>query len=242
MKNTMKASALLLAGMLALTACGGSEEPASASDKDAASSESASPTPTLAVGQEQYTAAELVAALEAVNTAQGGAGAVSDDAAFREYLGQQSLPEGVKITPEKCADFAGFTDFFGDLDEANIAYLALGTDQKLALISHPEAATLDTVMQENKALMDECGSFEMGAEGLTVAGTAETLKVTTEAPLTQAFALSLSAEGNTLSGLKVSAASGTTNVVLINSDAANKDEATAEATKLIDAVLAELKK
>lgn len=242
LKNNMKAGALLLAGMLALSACGSSDEPASASDAEATSAESASPSPTLAVGQEQYTAGELTAALEAVNTAQGGAGVVSDDPTLRDYLDQQSLPAEIVVTPAECKDIAGFASFFGDVDKANIASVKLGDDLKLTLVSHPEASTLDTLMQDNDALLGECSDFEMGDGEFTATGTTERLEVSTDAPETQAFALSLTAEGTTLSGLKVAAASGTTNAVVTDSDAANAEEAAAEAAELIDAVMAELQK
>ncbi|WP_104104573.1 hypothetical protein [Arthrobacter sp. 08Y14] len=241
MKNTMKAGALLLAGMLALSACGSSDEPASASDSEAASA-SPSPTATLAVGQEQYTADELLAAIEAVNAAQGGTGEVSDDATFRQYLTDQSLPEGITAKPAECEGIAGFANFFGDVDQANLASVKLGSDQKLTVVSHPEASALDAQMQDNDGLLGECAEFEMGDEEFTAAGTTERLDVSTGAPQTQAFSLTMTAEGTTLSGLKVSAATGTTNIVVTNSNAADPEEASAQAAELIDAVLAELEK
>ena len=240
MKNTMKAGALLLAGMLALSACGSSDEPAEASDGEAAASPS--PTATLAVGQEQYTADELLVALEAVNAARGGTGVVSDDATLRQYLAEQSLPEGIAITPAKCEGIASFANFFGDVAQANIASVKLGSDQKLTLVSHPKASDLDTLMQDNETGLSECVEFEMGDEEFTAAGTTERRDVSTDAPTTQAFTLTMTAEGATLSGLKVSAASGTTNVVVTDSDAADPEEASAQAAELIDAVLAELEK
>lgn len=241
MKNTVKAGALLLAGMLALSACGGSDETASASDGEA-SSASPSPTATLAVGQEQYTEEELLAAVEAVNAAEGGTGVVSDEATFRQYLADQSLPDGIAITPSQCEGIAGFATFFGDVDQAHIASLKLGDDQKLTVVSHPDAPGLETQMQDNEDLLGDCVEFEMGDEEFTAAGTTERLDVSTEAPATQAFSLTLTAEGTTLSGLKVSAASGTTNIVVTNSDATDPEEAAGQAAELIDAVLAELQK
>lgn len=242
MKNSMKAGALLVAGIFALSGCGSSAEGSeSESGGSSPAAESASPSPTLAVGQDQYPAEELVAALEAVNAAQGGAGEISDDAAMREYLQQQGFSEGVTISPAQCEEIASFVSFFGDVDEANIASLKL-ENQKLTVVSHSDAEALDSLMQENANLADECAEFEMGDEEFTAVGATESLDVSTEAPTTQAFTMTMSAEGQTLSGLKVSSASGTTNIVVTNSDAADQEAATAEAAELIDAVLAQLQK
>lgn len=243
MKNSMKAGALFVAGIFALSGCGSSAE-GSESDSagsSPAASKSASPSPTLAVGQEQYEAAELVAALDAVNAAQGGTGEISDDAAMRDYLQQQGFSEGVTVSPAQCEEIASFVSFFGDVDEANIASLKLDT-RKLTVVSHSDADTLDSLMQDNAKLADECSGFEMGDEEFTAVGATESLEVSTEAPTTQAFTMTVSAEGETLSGLKVSSASGTTNIVVTDSDAANPDEASAEAAELIDAVLEQLQK
>lgn len=123
-----------------------------------------------------------------------------------------------------------------------MASLRLGDDQKLTLVSHPDATVPDTQMRDNEDLLGDCVEFEMGDEEFTAAGTTERLDVSTEAPATQAFSLTLTAEGTTLSGVKVSAASGTTGIVVTNSNATDPEEAAAQAAELIDTVLAELQK
>lgn len=240
MKKSMKAGALLVAGIFALSGCGSSDDSASA---DSPASDSPSPAPTLAVGQEQYTAEELEAALTAVKADRGLTGEVSNDAALRPGLSESgAAPGGFNVAPEQCMEILGFANFFGDLDNANVAGLGASETQRITVVSHADAAALDQQVDDNSKLVDECAEFEMtgDGEGEVAKGTAERLDASTEAPSTQAFTVTMAAAGVSFSGMKVAAASGTTNVVITVSESEDPKAALASAEETINAVLAEL--
>ena len=242
MKKSTKAFALLTAGIFALSACGSSDESAAA---DSPASASPTPTPTLAVGQEQYTADELETALIAVKAGQGLTGEVSNDAALRPDLAESgAAPGGFTVAPEQCMEILGFANFFGNLDNANVAGLRSNESQRITVVSHSDAAALDQQVEDNNKLLDECAEFEMTGEGEgeVAKGTAERLDASTEAPTTQAFSVTMAAEGVSFGGMRVSAASGTTNVVITVSNSDDPKAALADAEETINAVLSELAK
>ncbi|MCC9206150.1 hypothetical protein [Arthrobacter sp. zg-Y769] len=243
MNKSIKASALLVAGVFALSGCGSSEGD-SGSASDETKSASASPTAELTVGKDQYTAAELEEVLAAVKTGQEASGEVIPDAVLRPELGGAGSPDGVTITPEKCVEILGFANFFGDIEEANVAALELSETEKLTVVSHAEASTLDKQVEETGSVLDDCADFEMKGEeeGEVATGTTERQEVSTDAPSTEGFVLTLAAAGEELSGLKVAAASGTTNISVTVSDATDLPAAVAKAEETINAVYAELEK
>ncbi|MBP3044091.1 hypothetical protein KKR91_05655 [Arthrobacter jiangjiafuii] len=117
--------ALLVAGVFALSGCGSSSEAA-----DSGSAES-SPTPTLSVGQDQYTPEELEAALQAVKADEGLGGDIFNQETLAPLLeGTPDALAGVTVTPEQC-DVLATTDIAGVLDNASMAILMLTATDSL---------------------------------------------------------------------------------------------------------------
>ena len=111
--------------------------------------------PAPAVGQAQYTAAELVAALTAVKADRGLTGEVSDDAPLRPSLVETSFPGGITMTPARCGGIAGSADFFGPVDGAAVAGLQAGDGQRLLLVSQLDGSLPEQQSRENNSLLAE---------------------------------------------------------------------------------------
>lgn len=245
-KKSKQVGALFVAGAFVLSGCGSSDgdaEAAPGASASATSAPTATPTPSLSVGQEQYTGAELEAALAAAQEELGLTGEISGDAALRPTLTDGGLGSGgVTVTPERCMEILGFASFFGDLENAVVAGLTFGERDKITLVSHADVDEPQKQVDSNNEVVDECADFEMRGqeEGQVAQGVVEELDASTQAPTTQAYSFSVSAEGTTLSGLKVSAVSGTTNVSVTSGDAEDAEATLARAEEIIDAVLSQL--
>ena len=240
MKNTMKASALLVAGVFALSGCGSSEgKPESGS----AESESATPTPTAqAVGEKQYTADDLEEALAAVMKDKNLDGPLGNDATVRPDMMNAADPlEGIVITPAAC-DVLASTSITKVMDNAYIAILLLNETDALTIVSHSDPAVLERQVEDNDRLLGECAEFTMEGPGGQATVVNEGLDASTDADTTQAYQ-SITSDGVTEERItQVAAASGTTNIAARFVDAADPEASVAEAEELIDAVYAELAK
>ncbi|MET4060036.1 hypothetical protein ABIB35_001581 [Arthrobacter sp. UYP6] len=237
MKNTMKAGALLVAGIFALSGCGGSDESASESSPSA----TPTPTPTLAVGQEQYTADELEAALTAVKASQSLTGEVENDATLRPQLEEFSLAD-IKTTPEQCNTLVSSV-----LDETiadgNLATVGLDDSDALMLISYDDASVLEEQADSGEQLIKDCTDFEMELDGKVITASVESLEASTEAPSTQAYRTVINRAGNEeASIIAVSGLSGTLNLSVTLFDPVDADAAVSTAEEIINAALSELEK
>lgn len=242
MTKTIKTGALLAAGVLALSACGGSGKAA-----DSASADSSSPTPTatLAVGQVQYTAAELEAALSAFKADRGLTNEIVTDAALRPQLAEgDDFPDGVTFTPEQCEALIGYASFIGPVDTAIVASVTINDGEKVTVVSHSAAANLNKQVEGNDALIDECGDIEVAGEGMGAGAIAtDRLDASTQAPTTQAYEMVVGADGaEDVRAIRVAAASGTTTIISNMTAVDDPDETLAKAEDTINAVLAELEK
>ncbi|WAP51043.1 hypothetical protein OL239_14150 [Arthrobacter sp. ATA002] len=238
MNKSMKAGALLIAGVFALSGCGSSDETATA---DSPASGSPSPTPTLAVGQEQYTADELEAALTAVKTSEGLTGEVENDAMLRPQLEETTL-SGVVTTPEQCNILV--SSFFDEkIAGGNLATVGLDSSDTLMLISYEDASVLEEQAGSSEQLIKDCVDFEMALDGAVITGAVEGLEASTDAPSTQAYRTVITrADGGEASTIQVSGLSGTLNLSVTLFDPADPDAAVAKAEETINAALTELEK
>lgn len=234
MKKSMKAGALLVAGVFALSGCGSSSEAA-----DSGSDES-TPTPTLAVGQDQYTADELEAALTAVKTARGLEGDVENDAALRPQLGEVSLT-GITATPAQCVTLVSSL-FDETIADGNLATVELDGAGGLMLISYKDSSVPDKQAETGEQLASDCAEFQMERGGVTITGAVETLDASTEAPTTQAYRTTITRADGKSETVLVQALSGTLNLSVTVLDPTDAAAAVATAEETINAALAELEK
>jgi hypothetical protein len=238
MNKSMKASALLVAGIFALSGCGSSDDSAAA---DSPAADSPSPTPTLAVGQDQYSADELEAALTAVKTAQGLTGDVENDATLRPQMEEATL-SGITATPEQCNILV--SSFFDEkIGEGNLGTVGINDSDTLMLISYKDASVLEKQAESSAQLVKDCAEFQMEADGRVINGSVESLEASTDAPSTQAYRSVITrADGGEASTIQVSGLSGTLNLSVTLFDPADAKAAVAEAEESINAALSELEK
>ena len=246
MNRSMKAGALLVAGIFALTGCSGAGETTAGESPAASDSPSPTSTPTPTVGQEQYTPQELEAALAAVKTQLGLTGEVVGEEALAPLLEQApDMLAGVTITPEQC-DVLASTDIAGVVENANMALLLLSQTDSLAVASHPDASVMEKQTEDNARLLDECSEFQMEVAGQAITATTEAVEAQTDAEATQAFRTSIATAEGATETLQISAVSGTTNVQVTMAGAGasgtESAAAVAKAEDAINAVLAELEK
>lgn len=247
MNKSMKAGALLVAGVFALSGCSGSDGGGeSAAESSPSATATPTPTPTLAVGQDQYTPAELEAALAAVLADRGMSGEVITQKDLAPLLeGAPDQLAGLVITPEQC-DVLASADIAAALDSANMAMIMLSETDTLTIASHPEASVMDKQVEENARLLDECSQFQMEAGGQVISAEVDSLDASTDGQETQAFRTTITAAEQVTDTVQVSAVSGTTNVQVSMTGnlttAAESEEAIAQAETIINEVLAELEK
>ncbi|GAA3288997.1 hypothetical protein ACFFON_15035 [Arthrobacter citreus] len=246
MNKSLKAGALLVAGIFALSGCGSSDSPEAAASEPSASAESASPTPTptptLAVGQEQYTADELEAALTAVKEEQGLTGQIANDAAVRpELAGVEDAFAGIVITPEECSALAT-ANLSEKIESSTVAIMQLSETDSLTVISYEDASLMDSQVENNEQQMVDCAEFTMETGGQVLSASAEEVDSSTDAVTTQAYSVAINVEGQETTTLQISGFSGTTNITVSMSDPADAAGAQGAAEELINAVLAELEK
>ncbi|WP_104104574.1 hypothetical protein [Arthrobacter sp. 08Y14] len=247
MNKSMKAGALLVAGVFALSGCGSSDEGSeAASESSPSATATPTPTPTLAVGQEQYTPAELETALAAILADRGMAGEVITQEDLAPMLeGAPDQLAGVVITPEQC-DVLASADIAATLDSANMAMVMLSETDTLTIASHPSASTLEKQVQDNTRLLEDCAQFQMEAGGQVISAEVDSLDASTDGQETQAFRTTITAAEQVTDTVQVSAVSGTTNVQVSMTGnlttAAESEEAIAQAETIINEVLAELEK
>lgn len=235
MKKSLKASALLVAGVFALSGCGSSDESAAAD-----SPASASPTPTLAVGEEQYTADELETALTAVKTAQGLTGNVQNDALLRPELKDAALSE-ITATPEQCTILVSSL-FDKKIADGNLATLELDDTDILMLVSYEDASVLQKQAEDSDQLIEDCAEFQMELNGTPITGTVEGIDASSEAPTTEGYRTLITRANGEGTAIQVTALSGTLSLNATLFDPADEAAAVANAEKAINAVLAELEK
>lgn len=245
MKKSMKAGALLVAGVFALSACGGSgdaAEPAAADSSASAESASPTPTPTPAVGQEQYTADELEAALTAVKEDQGLTGQIANDATVRPELeGVEDTFDNIVITPEECSALAT-ANLSEKITSSTVAIMQLSETDSLTVISYEDASLIDDQVKNNDQQMIDCTEFTMETAGQVLTASAEEVDSSTDAETTQAYSVAINVAGQETTTLQVSGFSGTTNITVSMSDPADAAGAQGAAEELINSVLAELEK
>ncbi|WAP51044.1 hypothetical protein OL239_14155 [Arthrobacter sp. ATA002] len=244
MNKSMKAGALLIAGVFALSGCGGSGDSAEAAADSSATAEAASPTPTPtptpAVGREQYTPDELEAALTAVKEDQGLPGQIANDAAVRPELeGVEGALDTITITPEECSDLAS-ANLGEKIDSSTVAIMQLSATDALTVISFEDAELIDEQVANNDQQMVDCSTFQMETQGQVFTASAEEVDASTDAVTTQAYSVTIDMAGQQTTTLQISGFAGTTNITVSMSDPVDPAGAQAEAEKLIDAVLAEL--
>ena len=242
MKKSMKAGALLVAGVFALSGCGSSDEGSeAASESSPSATATPTPTPTLAVGQEQYTPEELEAALQAVKADQGLSGEIANQEMLSPLL--QETPDalaGVTITPAKC-DVLATTDIAGVLENANMAMLMLSATDVLMIASHPDESVMEKQFADNSLLLEDCAQFQMEAAGQVITASAEPVDATTDAEQTQAFRTVITAGEEVTESTQLSVVSGTTNIQ-ITLNGAEGAASMSKAEDLANALLAELAK
>ena len=230
----MKVGALLVAGAFALAGCAGGSE----GGAEAAPAESSTPTPTLAVGAEQYTADELEAALEAVKADKGLSGDVENDAMLRPQL-SGALPD-VKTTPDQCQKLitSALDEGIGD---GNLAAMTAG-EGLLTAVSYKDSSRTEQQADTNEQMLADCAEFTMETAGMVVTGEVEGIDAQTDAPTTQGVRTTVTRDGGTAEAIQISALSGTLQLSITQFDPAGMDAAVADAEELINAVLAELEK
>lgn len=247
MKKSMKAGALLVAGVFALSGCAGADSADVAdSAPESGQLESAAgtpaPSPSLAVGQDQYTADELEAALTAVRDAEGTTGQIINDATLRPGLAQvESTLEDLTITPEVCSDLAS-DNIAEKIDSANVAIMQFNATDTLTVFSYDDASFIDRQVETNAQQMVDCTEFQMEVSGQVISAAAEEVSASTDAVTTQAYRVTVAAAGQEATTVQVSAFSGTTNITASMTNPADAQGALATAEDLINALLAELKK
>ncbi|MCQ1948000.1 MULTISPECIES: hypothetical protein [unclassified Arthrobacter] len=232
MKKTIKAGALLLAGVFVLSGCGSSD-----GDSGSAEAES-SPAPTLAVGQDQYSADELEDALVAVTEDGILTGDVENDAMLRPQFEDASYTD-ISIEPEKCAALLSST-FDRKIQEGNLAFGGVNDSDVLTLVSYDDASVLEEQVEGSETAVADCAQIQMANGEAELAASLEKIEASTEAPTTQAYRTTIDRIGSEGTAIHVIGISGTVQVSVSLFDPADEDAAIADAEEAIDAVYAEL--
>lgn len=234
MKKSIKTGALLVAGVLALSGCGGSSDAA-----DSGSAES-SPTPTLSVGQDQYTADELEAALQAVKADEGLSGQIANDATVRpELKAATAALEQITITPVECHDLA-LNNFSEKMDSANFAIMQLSATDTVTIMSYEDASFVDTQVKTNEQQMEDCAEFQMEAAGQVSTASAKKIDASTDAVTTQASVVVGTTAGQETEALQINGFSGTIHISVALNGPSDQEGALAAAEELINAILEQL--
>ena len=231
MLKSTKTGALLVAGVFALAGCGSSSEAAGSDSPD-------SPSPTLAVGQDQYAADELEAALTAFKSAQGLTGDVENNDQLQLQL--TSATE-MTATPEQCVWLMSSL-FDKTLADGNLAALSLDGTDGLMVVSYEDSSVLDEQAETGEQLSKDCAEVQLEARGVTLPGAVEAIDASTDAPATQAYLTTITQPNGQAQTLQVRALSGTTSVFVSFFDPADVTAAVATAEESINGVLAELEK
>lgn len=237
MKTSVKAGSLLIAGIFALSGCGSSE---GAQGSEPAESGSASPTPTLAVGQEQYSADELESALAAVNEAEGLNGEIQNDAELRPQFEDASYLE-TGVDPEQCTAVLSST-FDRKIQDGNLAFMGFNATDMLAVISYDDKSVLEKQFGDSENTLADCGEFQMTNGDARITAVAESATASTEAPVTQAYRTTVRRESGDGVVVHVVGISGTTQVSATLIDPTDEAASVAQSEEVINAVLAELEK
>ena len=242
MTKSIKAGALLVAGIFALSGCASSGEADSASESQSPAPESESSSSAPAVRQGQYTADELEAALTAVKSEAGLKGQIANDATLRPELeGVEDALSGITITPEECSTLAS-ANIGEKVKGSNIAVIQLSATDALTVMSYEDKSLVEDQIRNNDQQMVDCTEFQMEAGGQIITASAEELDASTDSERTQAYSVAVDAGGQQTVTVQVNAFSGSTNIVINLIDPADPAAAVAEAEKTINAVLAELEK
>ena len=249
-KKSVKAGAILLAGIFVLSGCGSSAEgvESGAAESSAAGAESASSTPastpttTPAVGRKQYTADQLEAVLTAVKDSQGITGPIANDATLRPELEAATDSfNGITITPEECSDLV--TSGLGDkIDSAHFAILQLGVADTVTIISYADESFIENQIENNNQQMIDCAEFQMELGGQVISSTGEEIAASTAAPVTQAYNVRSTSADEETANIQLTAFSGTTSITLAMQNPGDSAGAVAAAEEMVNAVLAELEK
>lgn len=244
MKKSIKAGALLVAGVFALSGCAGADGAAAGADSAAESgsvdSASSAPTPTLAVGQNQYTADELEAALTAAQKAMGFSGLVDNDASVRAMLETAGF-SSVTATPAQCATL-GSSLFDETITTGNSAAMEMEGTDVLLLVSYKDASIPDERAAIGDQLASDCAEFQLENNGMTITGAVEALEVSTEAPSTQAYRTTITRSGGKAEIVQVQAHYGTVSLSVSMFEPTDAAAAVDTAEETINAALAELEK
>ena len=234
MKKSIKTCTLLVAGVFALSGCGSSGQADSAPEE----SSSPSPTPTLAVGQDQYTPDELEAALQAVKADEGLSGDIENNAALQPQLSSLS---DITATPALCVSLMS-SMFDKSLSDGNLAALAMGGTDLLMLASYADSSIADEQAETGDQLAADCAEFQLERGGVALTGAVEAVEASSEAPTTQAYRATITRADGQSETLLVRALSGTTSLSVTIFDPTDTAAAVASAEETINAALAELEK
>ncbi|MCC9175960.1 hypothetical protein [Arthrobacter sp. zg-Y179] len=234
MKKTIKAGALLVAGVFVLSGCGSSD-----GDSGSASAES-SPTPTLAVGQDQYSADELEDALVAVTEDGVLTGNVENDEMLRPQFEEASYTD-ITIKPEQCAALLSST-FDRKIQEGNLAFGGVNDSDVLTLVSYADASVLEKQVDGSETAPADCAEIQMANGEAQLAAALEKIEASTEAPTTQAYRTTIDRSGSEGMAIHVIGISGTVQISATLFDPADEATAIADAEEAINAVYAELEK
>ncbi|MCQ2001908.1 hypothetical protein [Arthrobacter zhaoxinii] len=224
MKKTIKTSALLIAGVFVLSGCGGGNPESGESS-------------ALAVGQDQYSADELEAALEAVKEDGILTGAVENDAMLRPQFEKPSYTD-ITISPEQCAALLSST-FDRKLQDGNLAFGGLNDSDVLTLVSYEDASVLEEQVEGSGQALTDCAELQMNNGTGQITAALEKIDASSEAPTTQAY---LTTIGQPSSGeaVHVIGISGTVQVSATLFDPADVEAAVADGEEAVNAVLTEL--
>lgn len=234
-KNSIKAGALLVAGVIALSGCGSSE-----GTSGSAEGETSSPTPTLAVGQNQYSADELEDALKAAREDGVVTGDIENDGMLRPQFEESSYKD-LTIKPEQCAALLSST-FDRKIQDGNLAFGGLNDSDVVTLVSYKDASVLEEQVDASGQALTDCAEFQMDNGMGQINASLEKIDASTEAPVTQAYRTTIGAMDSQGTAVHVMGISGTVQVSATLFDPADVDGAVADGEEAVNAVLAALDK
>ena len=234
MNKTIKAGALLVAGVFVLSGCGSSD-----GNSGSAPAES-SPTPTLAVGQDQYSPDELEDALVALTEDQILTGDIENDAMLRPQFENDSFT-GISITPEQCSGLLSST-FDKGIQDGNLAFGLLQDSNVLTLVSYEDASVLEEQVEGGDQVVAECADLQMENDGVQLSAGVEKIDASTDAPTTHAYRTTIDRGDAEGIAIHVMGISGTVQISVTMFDSADEAAGIAEAEEAINAVYAELEK